>query len=151
MDVACLHGEIAIGSNKKKMQSVAFVCAEDKFQFIEIHELKCWRVNGEVLGLARMAKGVRNCAWQKLFPHAKIFVVKDRRHWADIKKALSDVETYEDNTHLQAVKDAKRALRIFQKSRNRRVGEKLTEELFRAYVARLRLLTDEELQSDDGV
>ena len=138
-----------MGSSKKKIQSVAFVCAEERFEFKEIHELKSWRVKGEVLGLARMAKGIRNCAWRKLFPHAKIYTIKGRRHWADVQRALKGVETFEDNTKLQAYKNATRALKIFNKSKDKWTCERKTEEYFRAYVARLRLLTDEELQSDD--
>ena len=49
MDVLMRDGELPTGTCERKFQSLAFVCPESKFQFIEFEVLKCWRGTGASL------------------------------------------------------------------------------------------------------
>ena len=62
--------------------------------------------------------------------------------------AMLQYETFETGTQRQALNDAKRALRVFRENNTRLALHVVTRDLFREYVAALRLMGSDELDSD---
>jgi len=132
--------ELPTGLCQRKFQSLAFVCPEAKFEFQDFLQLKCWRVDGNVIGLARLPKSVRNGVWRKMLPAATWYVLEGRNGWVEIENACRRLDVFEDRTQRQAYNDAKRALQIFMASGRRSSMQKLVRTSFRSYLAGLRMM-----------
>ena len=143
MDVLMRDGELPTGTCERKFQSLAFVCPESKFQFIEFEVLKCWRVNDDVIGLARLPNCVRNNAWRRLLPDAKWYVLSGRKRWTEVEHACRRLDVFEDKTQLQAYNDAKRALRLLIPTNGGESRSKQIRSCYRAFVARLQIVGKE--------
>ena len=142
MDELMRGGELPSGTCDRKFQSLAFVCAESKFQFLEFDVLRCWRVNDTIIGLARLSTGLRNGKWRRMLPDATWYVLHGRNRWNEIEKACRRLEVFEDKTQLQAYNDAKRALRIFIPN-NGESRSKLVKSCLRAYLAKVQIVGKE--------
>ena len=139
MEILKREGEIPVGLCKRKLQSVAFTCPESHFHFLEFSQLKCWRVDDTIVGLARLPKGVRNGVWHRLLKDATWYQLDGRSHWAEVENAFKHLDEYESGTQRQAYNDAKRALRIFREGSRGRHMRDVVEECRRSYLAGLRV------------
>ena len=143
-----MDGEVPRGRRDSKIQSVAFVWPVSTFESPDCAELKCWRIDDNVVGLARLSRRVRNCVWRRMFSGAALYLLVGRRRWTDVAAAMLQYETFETGTQRQALNDAKRALRVFRENNTRLALHVVTRDLFREYVAALRLMGSDELDSD---
>ncbi len=146
MECICRDGEIPGGSCERKYQSVAFVCEERKFKFPAIPGLQCWRIEKDVVGIARMGKPVRNCVWRAAMSQAKIYALRGRKRWDEVEYVMRKHEIFSPDEQMRAFNDAKRAMRVFHKTRSQ--GAAQARDWYRAYVSRLRMAEPEDLLSD---